>query len=134
MMMIPLKHSVAVAIFNGDNGDQILAIRRPDDDDELPGIWGLPAGTIRNEETVDDVIRRIGREKLGVILMPVRKLSEGRQRRATYILEMELWEASMEGIPTYPEWKWDLVDFLRLGASAGSLCCELAIKTKSRVS
>ena len=31
--------------------DQVLAIRRPDDDDELPGVWGLPAGTYRSEES-----------------------------------------------------------------------------------
>lgn len=50
------------------NGDQILAIRRPDDDHELPGIWGLPAGTCRGQETAEDVIARIGRDRLGVQL------------------------------------------------------------------
>ena len=39
-MLIPVKHSVAVMIFNGD---EVLSVRRPDDDDELPGVWGLQA-------------------------------------------------------------------------------------------
>ncbi|PYS35639.1 MAG: DNA mismatch repair protein MutT, partial [Acidobacteria bacterium] len=67
--MLPLKHSVAVMIVRRD---QILAVRRPEDDDELPGIWGLPAATLRGGETVEDVIARIGRDKLGVKLTPVR--------------------------------------------------------------
>ena len=126
-----LKHSVAVLI---SNGDSILAIRRPDDDDELPGIWGLPAGTCRKKESAQDVIARIGREKLGVTLAPHRLLASGTQDRPGYLLDMELWEAVMAGTPQHPEWQWAPVDLLRPGAEAGSLCCELAIKAKGRVS
>lgn len=130
-MPLPVKHSAAVAIFEGD---QILAIRRADDDDELPGIWGLPAGTLRDAEAAEELIARIGRDKLGVKLIPLRKLVAGNQNRSKYALEMELWEASMEGRPTHREWKWASVDLLRPGALAGSLCCQLAIKIKSRAS
>ena|SRR5438067_9246289 len=128
---IPTKHSVAVLIAQGD---QILAIRRSDNDDELPGIWGLPAGTCREGETVEEVIARIGYDKLHVRLTPIRKLLSGKQDRPAYRLEMELWEASMEGTPDYPEWTWTSPDLLGPGAAAGSLCCELAIKSKGRVS
>ncbi|HYR87631.1 MAG TPA: NUDIX domain-containing protein [Terriglobia bacterium] len=127
----PVKHSVAIVV---RNGDRILAIRRPDNDDELPGIWGLPAGTCRGQETVEDVINRIGRDKLGVQLDPVCRLTSGAQDRPRYRLNMELWEASMEGSPTHPEWQWAPLDLLQPGAAAGSLCCELAIKSKSRAS
>jgi 8-oxo-dGTP pyrophosphatase MutT (NUDIX family) len=130
-MSKPVKHSVAVLV---SNGDQVLAIRRPDNDDELPGVWGLPAGTCRKQETVKDVIVRIGREKLGVTLTPERLLASDTQDRPAYLLNMELWEASMSDIPNYPEWRWALVDVFRPGLAAGSLCCELALKTKSRVS
>ena len=130
-MMSAVKHSVAVMI---TKGNQILAIRRPDDEDELPGVWGLPAGTTRANESVEDVIRRIGRDKLGVKLTPVRKLASGAQDRPSYRLEMELWNASMEGTPTYKEWQWAPVDLLRPGMASGSLCCELAIQSKGRVS
>jgi ADP-ribose pyrophosphatase YjhB (NUDIX family) len=130
-MAVRVKHSVAVLI---SNGDKIFAIRRPDDDDELPGVWGLPAGTCRGGETVEDVIHRIGRDKLGVNLTPIRQLSIGSQDRPTYRLEMELWEASMDGTPTYPEWQWAAPALLEPGAAKGSLCCALAIKSRSRVS
>jgi 8-oxo-dGTP diphosphatase len=129
--MLPVKHSVAVLI---RRGDEILAIRRPQDDDELPGIWGIPAGTLRGKETTEDLIERIGRDKLGAKLTPIRKLATGTQDRLKYRLEMDLWEVSMEGLPTHPEWKWAGLDLLRPGMNAGSLCCELAIKSESRVS
>lgn len=130
-MSTAVKHSVAVLVHDGD---RILAVRRPDDDDELPGIWGLPAGTCRGSETVEDVIRRIGRDKLGVILHPMRRLESGSQVRPAYTLNMELWEATMEGTPDYLQWEWAGLDLLKPGAAGGSLCCALALKSKGRVS
>src|SRR5207247_6043050 len=93
-MLIPVKHSVAVMIFNGN---KVLSVRRPDDDDELPGVWGLPAGTLRPSETIKELIGRIGRDKLGVDLTLVRKVASGRQMRQLYLLQMELWEECMDG-------------------------------------
>ena len=124
-MLIAVKHSIAVAIFKGG---QVLSVRRADDDDELPGVWGLPAGTLRTGETVDDLIKRIGKDKLGVELRPARKINEGKQMRAQYLLEMELWEAKMEGVPEHSQWRWAELETLKSGAEAGSLCCELALK------
>jgi 8-oxo-dGTP diphosphatase len=126
-MSLPLKHSIAIVV---RQGSQILAIRRPDDDDELPGIWGLPAGTFRDSETLDDLIRRIGSDKLGVSLRPVRKLAEGAQDRERYRLEMELWEAAMTGSPDISKripWKWTTLEGLKQGSEQGSLCCRLAL-------
>ena len=123
-MSLPLKHSVAVLI---RNGDLILSTRRPDDDDELPGIWGLPAGSYEEAETVEDLIRRIGRDKLGVSLSPKRKLVDGAQDRERYRLQMELWESEMKGLPGKAEWKWTTLETLQDGSNRGSLCCSLAI-------
>jgi len=130
-MLIPVKHSVAVMIFKEG---KVLSVRRPDHDDEVPGIWGLPAGTFRHEETIDDLIARIGREKLGVELASVRKLMSGRQMRQQYLLEMDLWEATMKGTPARGDWQWATIESLQAGANAGSLCCELALKSGGRVS
>jgi ADP-ribose pyrophosphatase YjhB (NUDIX family) len=120
-----VKHSIAVLIRNGTD---ILTARRSDEDDELPGIWGLPAGTLGEDETVQELITRIGRDKLGVELSPLKRLATGFQDRPAYRLSMELWEVSMNGIPNHPEWKWASVGTLRAGAESGSLCCELALK------
>src|SRR5438876_11097598 len=98
----PVKHSVAVVV---RNGDRILAVRRPDNDNELPGIWGLPAGTCRGQESVEDVIDRVGRDKLGVELTPGRRLTSSTQDRSGYRLNTESWEASMRGSPTCAAWQ-----------------------------
>ena len=120
----PAKHSVAVLVVQNDN---ILTVKRPENDDELPGIWGLPAGTCRQGELPEDVVRRIGREKLGVRLEPIGLLLTGTQERPAYVLKMELFEARMEGVPKHREWKWAPRSVLRDGQVRGSLCCHLAL-------
>jgi 8-oxo-dGTP diphosphatase len=130
-MSKPVKHSIAVLI---RNGDRLLVLRRPENDDELPGIWGLPAGSYRRAETLGELIRRIGRDKLGVVLSPERRLGEGVQDRPGYRLEMELWEVAMEGTPNVSGWKWEYLDSLEPGKDQGSLCCALALKNQNRAS
>src|SRR2546428_13162686 len=93
-MLIPVKHSVAVMIFNGD---KVLSVRRPDDDHELPGVWGLPAGTLRPSETIKDLIGRIRRDKLGVDLTLVRKVASGRQMRRLCLLQQGPLGAAIAG-------------------------------------
>ena len=39
-----LKRSVSLVI---EDGGRVLLVRRPDDDDDLPGVWGLPAASSR---------------------------------------------------------------------------------------
>jgi ADP-ribose pyrophosphatase YjhB (NUDIX family) len=124
----PIKRSIAVLI---RNGDLILSVRRADNDDELPGVWGLPAGSFRSSESLEDLVARIGQQKLGVVLTPLRKLTEGTQNRPAYQLEMELWEVSMEGTPNHTAYRWGLIEVLRPGMMQGSLCCELALTSPS---
>ena len=119
-----IKHSVAVLVRKGDS---ILTVRRPDNDDELPGIWGLPAGSYGPGETLEHLVERIGRNKLGVELRPLDILAQGSQDRANYSLEMALVEAEMVGIPHQGEWRWALPGMLKEGQGRGSLCCDLAL-------
>jgi ADP-ribose pyrophosphatase YjhB (NUDIX family) len=121
----PTKRSVAVLV---RNGDRILSTRRADDDDEFPGIWGLPAGSYRGSETLEELVARIGRDKLGVPLIPARMLGGGSQERERYTLDMEIWEAEMAGMPQHREWKWATPDILQPGSAQGSLCCSLALE------
>ena len=120
-----VKYSAAVLV---RQNDKILTVRRPDDEEELPGIWGLPAGSYREGETLNDLVRRIGRDKLGVGLTPIRVLTKGRQERTKYVLEMELVEGGMDGIPTHPNWLWASPGGLHEGQRRGSLCCDLTLR------
>ena len=137
-----IRRAVAAAV-RGENG-LVLAVRRPDEPgEELPGVWGLPAVTLREGESPEDGVRRLGREKLGVDLTPLASLAEGEQRRPSrqvgkdYTLHMTVYEASMTGQPHLPPRTGDntatlyeAIDWLepsalQPAAEAGSLCCEL---------
>lgn len=115
-----------------------LLVRRPDDDPDLPGVWGLPAGSHAEGELDEALVRRIGREKLGVETEDLGRLSEGHVDREGYRLEMRLHAARIvageprvpqpaPGVTQYSGWDWKPPVELRAGADRGSLCCLLAL-------
>ncbi|HEX4213211.1 MAG TPA: NUDIX domain-containing protein [Candidatus Dormibacteraeota bacterium] len=59
-----MKESVALLITDGDG--RFLAVRRSDDDTTLPGVWGLPAASLRPGETAEVAALRAARDKLGL--------------------------------------------------------------------
>ncbi len=115
----------------------MLAVQRPDEPgEELPGVWGLPAATLREGESPEDGVRRLGRDKLGVELTPLRVLADGEQQRLDYTLHMTVYETSMSGEPTpqrapsgtsYDAFDWLPAESFRNAAARGSLCCELFV-------
>ncbi len=119
-----VKRSAAVLVRRHGT---LLALRRADDDDELPGVWGLPAGTYRGAEDRAALVRRIGHDKLGARLEPGGVLATGRQQRPAYTLDMELVEARLEGDPKLGDWQWAPEGILEPGRDRGSLCCRLAL-------
>lgn len=137
----PLRPALALVIEDpGSAGEtpRWLLVRRPDDDPDLPGVWGLPAGSHAGGETDKALVRRIGREKLGVETEDLGRLSEGHLDRPGYRLEMRLHAArivageprvpqSGPGVTQYSEWEWKPSVELRHGADRGSLCCRLAL-------
>ncbi|MDZ7729530.1 MAG: NUDIX domain-containing protein [Dehalococcoidia bacterium] len=97
----------------------VFMVKRPEDPaDEFPGAWGLPAATVREGETPERAIERLGRDKLGLILRPQGELARGRQPRAAGDLEMILFETKTErwppnlqepgsdGATQYTDWAW----------------------------
>ncbi|MCH7699273.1 MAG: NUDIX hydrolase [Chloroflexi bacterium] len=133
------RQAVAVALRRVDG--LVLAVRRPDEPgEELPNIWGLPAVTLLENETAEQGIRRLGTQKLGIELTPLRQLAEGDQQREHYILHMTVYEASPGGEPTLPtrtakaevtlyeDADWLPVEALHEAAERGSLCCKLFLE------
>lgn len=151
MVQPEIRHAVAAAVRRDDG--LVLAVRRPDEPgEELPGIWGLPATTLRDGESAEEGVRRLGREKLGVELTPLRALAEGEQqrpsghRRKDYMLRMTVYDASMAGEPSAlggpprapgtPGTLYEAIDWLpaalfREAAERGSLCCRLFLAATS---
>ena len=150
------RRSIAVIVREtGDDADVVgcgpgplwLLVRRPEDDEDLPGVWGLPAGTAEPGETDLDLVRRIGVEKLGVELDPGARVAVGSVERADYTLEMELWTAAIvagrpdpdtprsgnaSGRTRYADWRWEDPSALEPGARDGSLCCRLGLGVAGR--
>ena len=143
--MVPqseLRRAVAAVVRRADG--LVLAVRRPDEPgEELPGVWGLPATTLRAGEPPEDAVRRVGREKLSAELTPLRVLAEGQQQREGYTLRMTVYEASMTGEPhlpprttdtsgtLYEELDWLSVASFRQAAKRGSLCCQLLLEDEA---
>ncbi len=134
--MKPVKRSVAFAVFRPGRPEQVLAVQRPPDDEDLPHAWGLPAGSLRQGEDWGDALRRAGREKLGVELEAGPELNRGTLERAGYTLEMRLLEARIvtgepvvpqpvAGVTQYRAWRWADPPVLEPAAARGSLCSRL---------
>jgi 8-oxo-dGTP diphosphatase len=133
----PLKHSVALVI-EGQEG--LLLVRRPDDDESLPGAWGLPAATLRPGEREDDAVRRAGRDKLGVEVRPLRPLGDGEDERPGYRILMRDWAVEIaSGEPAVPQpgdgtqyddWRWGAATELVPAARRGSLCARVLLRER----
>jgi 8-oxo-dGTP diphosphatase len=126
-----VKRSISLVI-EGPAG--VLLVRRPDDDDSLPGVWGLPATSLREGESEHDALVRAGREKLGVEVEPLRPVGEDTSDR----LSMRDWEARIvQGTPKVPQpaegtqyvsLRWGNTAELGPAARAGSLCARVLLR------
>jgi len=133
----PLKHSVSLVI-EGPGG--LLLVRRPEEDESLPGEWGLPAATLRPDEREEDAVRRAGRDKLGVEVRLVRALGEESGERSAYRILMRDWAVEIAaGEPVVPQpgegtqyqsLRWGEVEELVPAARHGSLCARVLLRER----
>ena len=110
----------------------LLLVRRPDDDESLPGAWGLPAVSLAPGESEQEAVRRAGRDKLGIEVEPVERV--GRDQT------MADWEARIvsgqPGVPQpgphtqYTDLRWGEPSELVPAARRGSLCCRLLLHAR----
>jgi ADP-ribose pyrophosphatase YjhB (NUDIX family) len=133
----PLKRSVALVI---EEPEGLLLVRRPDDDESLPGEWGLPAATLREDESEEDALRRAGRDKLGVEVRPLHRLGEAEDERPAYRIVMRDWAVEIaSGVPRVPQpgagtqydsWRWGAPEELAPAARHGSLCARVLLRER----
>ena len=133
--MKPLKKAIAFVIYNKDR-TRFLAVKRPADDEDLPNLWGLPAGSLKSGETFEKAVLRSGKEKLGVELRILKMIGEGEIERDKYVLHMREYEAEIiqgrpkvpqpvRGVTQYRDWKWATPEELKEAAEKGSLCSRI---------
>jgi ADP-ribose pyrophosphatase YjhB (NUDIX family) len=130
----PRKRSVSLVI---EEPRGLLLVRRPDDDESLPGVWGLPAVSLEPGEREEDAVLRAGSAKLGVDVRPLAVVGEGEAERAGYVLAMRDWRVRVaSGEPEVPQpgpgtqyvaLRWGEVAELVPAARAGSLCCRVLL-------
>jgi 8-oxo-dGTP diphosphatase len=117
-------------VIEGPEG--LLLVRRPDDDESLPGMWGLPAVSVAPGESEEDAVRRAGRDKLGVEVEPLEPA--GREGAMTD------WSARVcSGEPAVPQagprtqytdLRWGELSELVPAAREGSLCCQALLRAR----
>jgi ADP-ribose pyrophosphatase YjhB (NUDIX family) len=130
------------AVVRGPAEGEFLAVRRPDSDESLPGVWGLPAISLAPGELPEAGLRRLGREKLGVELQPASMVGIRWADRGEYELilmdieaRLESGEPSVERATTsatrFVEQRWvSDPSLLREAARAGSLCSQILLEAR----
>jgi ADP-ribose pyrophosphatase YjhB (NUDIX family) len=122
-----VTRSVSLVI-EGPGG--LLLVRRPDDDESLPGVWGLPAASLREGESERDALLRAGREKLGVEVEPLELAAEEGPMRdwRARIVSGEPAVPQAAGGTQYVGLRWGQPRELAPAARAGSLCARALLR------
>lgn len=97
------KHAVSLVI--KDDNNSFLIVKRPDDpNDDLGGMWGFPAITLKDGESEANGADRVADAKLGIKINLGKRLGESTHDRPNYVLTLADYEATIaEGIPTAPQ-------------------------------
>jgi ADP-ribose pyrophosphatase YjhB (NUDIX family) len=140
--MKEIKFAVAVALYNPRNPEEVLAVKRPDTDNDLPGVWGLPAVVVKAGELPEDAVRRLGLEKLSTNIEPVSYIGIQHADRGDYDLilmdvraELTGDEPSVVQAPTMntkytaQQWTSDYAVFNE-AAAKGSLCSRILLTSR----
>ena len=127
-----MKRSISLVV---ESPAGILLVRRPDDDESLPGVWGLPAVSLRDGESERDALLRAGRDKLGVEVEPVAPVGADEGKGVA----MRDWSVRIvEGEPEVPQpregtqyvgLRWGKPSELAPAARAGSLCARVLLRS-----
>ena len=137
--MKAIKSAVAFVIYNKDK-TKILTVQRPENDEDLPNVWGLPAGSLKDKESFEEAVLRSGKEKLGVKLKIIKLINEGKLERDKIVLHMKEYEVAIEegkpnvpqkvsGITQYQKLNWSSPEKLKDAAQEGSLCSRLYLSS-----
>lgn len=134
------KHAVSLII--KDNEGNFLAVKRPDDpNDDLGGVWGFPAVTLKDGESEVQAANRVASSKLGIKIQLGKRLGESTHDRPNYVLTLADYEATVaEGVPTTPQTDTSVTQYaeckftddptiLYAAARKGSQCTQIFLES-----
>jgi ADP-ribose pyrophosphatase YjhB (NUDIX family) len=139
----PTTYSAALVIYNSDRSKYFL-VKRPPNDESMPGYWGFPATSKKNpDEPWEETVSRAAKLKLGVEVKIKKLLGEDTVDRGKYILVLRDYEVEITkgeprvpqnfpGVTQYIEQKWtdDPTD-LKKAARDGSLCSRVFLRANN---
>jgi len=136
-------YSVALVIYNEDKSKYLL-IRRPLDDENLPGYWGFPATSKKNpNEKWEETVKRAAKTKLGIEVEIVKLVGEGTMDRGDYMLILRDYEVKItKGKPSVPQNVKGVTQYIDLkytndtselekAAKKGSVCSRVFLKSRN---
>ena len=130
-----IKYVVAVALKKSANSDEFLVVKRPDDDPDLGGHWGLPAVSMKDGELPEQATQRVCKEKLDCKATAVRFMGLMYQKCNSYdIFLMDIEMILDEGQTTdvhnahtentaYTDQKWTTDPMDLMASAKGGSCC-----------
>ena len=115
-----------------DGPGGLLLVRRPDHDESLPGVWGLPAVSLAPGESEEDAVRRVGLDKLGVEVEPLEPVARdgGMTDWRARVLAGEPAVPQPGPNTQYTDLRWGEPADLVPGAREGSLCCRALLRAR----
>jgi 8-oxo-dGTP diphosphatase len=132
-----VKRSVALAAWGAEG---LLLVKRPEEDPEFPGVYGLPAVSPQEGESLEEAARRVARKKLSTEVQLHYPVAFGREERPGYTLELWVYEADLLFPPSLPEprlgktyytaFRFGRPEDLKEAARTGSLCSRLYLAVK----
>jgi ADP-ribose pyrophosphatase YjhB (NUDIX family) len=141
----PMRNAIAVILRSSSRPDSFLVVKRPSEDGDLDGFWGLPATRMRAGELPEDAARRICREKLGCTAVPLRFVGTMFQKRNEYdmfFMDIEMvlvgeTEPNVKAAKTdstvYVDQQWTVDARILLPAARGGSCCSTIFLTDKGV-
>lgn len=95
MSYLPFKVNVSVVI---RRADEFLLLKRADDEDVFPGLWGIPGGTVEpSDKDLEAALRRECLEEVDVIIGDTKLISNNindkGDRGALYLVYEAMYES-----------------------------------------
>ncbi len=137
----PTVSSVAIVV--KDDSGRLLVVKRDENDEDLPGVWGLPAATIRSHESPEEAALRAGTMKLGVALRILGFAGDETLDQGAHINHLREYDAEIvEGTPKVPQADHTVSQYADLqftsdpailfeAARRGSLCSRIYLRNSS---
>jgi len=126
------KLRTAVSVVVNDGRGRTLFALRNEKEKSFPLVWSLPSTFVREDESLQKAVKRIGLEKLGLELEPGEEINRGIIERNGFMLLMHDLKAEIvSGKPEiqkndpYKKLKWEFADKQFKAQKKMGECCRL---------